>query len=347
MDTHLRARLQAACGLLALALSSACGGAAEEEVGSRLILGAYTTPREAYSELIPIFQSRWESQRGQPVTFEESYLGSGAQSRAIIEGFEADVAALSLEVDIERIAEAGLITHDWRSAPSGWLVSTSIVAFAVRPGNPLGIRDWADLARPGVEVLTPNPRTSGGAMWNILGLYGAAVRGGVQGVPAGDQEAATEFLQAVLRNVSVMDKSARDSMTTFENGVGDVAITYENEVLVGQQAGQGYELVIPGSTILIENPVVLVDEYVDQHRMRPAAEAFVAFLFTPEAQEIFARHGLRSQNPAVAASTAAFYPPVRDLFTIEEQFGSWDTATPRFFSEQGIFTLAISQVQGE
>ena len=347
MDRHLRARLQAACGLLALALSSACGGATGEEIGSPLILGAYTTPREAYGELVPLFQSHWESQGGQPVTFEESYLGSGAQSRAIMEGFEADVAALSLEADVERIAEAGLITHDWRTAPHGGMVSTSIVAFAVRSGNPLAIQDWADLARPGIEVLTPNPRTSGGAMWNILGLYGAALRGGVQGVPAGDQEAATEFLQAVLRNVSVMDKSARDSMTTFENGVGDVAITYENEVLVGQQAGQDYELVIPRSTLLIENPVALVDEYVDQHGVRPAAEAFVAFLFTPEAQEVFARHGLRSPDAGAAASTASLYLPVPDLFTITDQFGGWELATSRFFGDQGIFTLAIIEVQGE
>jgi sulfate transport system substrate-binding protein len=347
MDRHLRARLQAACGLLALALSSACGGATEEEIGNRLILGAYTTPREAYGELIPLFQSHWESQGGQPVTFEESYLGSGAQSRAIMEGFEADVAALSLEADVERIAEAGLITHDWRTAPHEGMVSTSIVAFAVRSGNPQAIQDWADLARPGIEVLTPNPRTSGGAMWNILGLYGAALRGGVQGVPAGDEDAASEFLKAVLRNLSVMDKSARDSMTTFENGVGDVAITYENEVLVGQQAGQDYELVIPRSTLLIENPVALVDEYVDQHGVRPAAEAFVAFLFTPEAQEVFARHGLRSPDAGVAASTASLFPPVPDLFTITDQFGGWESATPRFFGDQGIFTLAIIEVQGE
>jgi sulfate transport system substrate-binding protein len=340
-------RVGVAVGLLALALASGCGAATDEQGGAHLILGAYTTPREAYAELIPLFQAQWEAESGQQVTFEESYLGSGAQSRAIIEGFEADVAALSLEADIDRIAEAGLITHDWRSMAYGGMVSTSIVAFAVRPGNPLDIQDWADLARPGVEVLTPNPKTSGGAMWNILALYGAALRGGVSGVPAGDDQAATEFLKAVLRNISVMDKAARDSMTTFENGVGDVAITYENEVLVGRQAGQDYELVIPRSTILIENPAALVDEYVDQHGVRPAAEAFVEFLFTPEAQEVFARHGLRSPDPAVADRTAQLYPPVQDLFTVAEQFGGWDSATPRFFGEQGIFTLAIIEVQGE
>jgi sulfate transport system substrate-binding protein len=264
-----------------------------------------------------------------------------------VEGFEADIAALSLAADIDRIEKAGLITHDWESGTYKGKVSDSIVSFAVRPGNPKGIKDWADLAQPGVEILTPNVKTSGGAMWNILGLYGAALRGGVQGVPEGDPDAATEFLKAVLRNLSVMDKSARDSMTTFENGVGDVAITYENEVLVGQQAGQDYELVIPRSTLLIENPVALVDEYVDQHGVRPAAEAFVAFLFTPEAQEVFARHGLRSPDAGVAASTASLYPPVPDLFTITDQFGGWESATPRFFGDQGIFTLAIIEVQGE
>lgn len=344
---HRAVELWALAAAIALSLLTACGGQTGDDAGVRLILGAYTTPREAYGELIPIFQSQWESESGELVAFEESYLGSGAQSRAIIEGFEADIAALSLEADIDRIAAAGLITHDWRSAPYGGMVSTSIVSFAVRPGNPLGVRDWADLARPGVEVLTPNPKTSGGAMWNILALYGAALRGGVDGVTAGDQEAASEFLKAVLRNVSVMDKSARDSMTSFENGVGDVAITYENEVLVGQQAGQDYELVIPRSTLLIENPVSLIDEYVDLHGVRPAAESFLAFLFTPEAQQVFAQHGLRSQDPSVAAATSDLYPAVHDLFTVDNQFGGWQSATPRFFGDGGIYTLAIIEVQGE
>jgi len=337
---------------IAISLLAACGGQgntpAPEANGSdpvQLILGAYTTPREAYGELIPIFAAQWKEKTRQEITFEESYQGSGAQSRAIVEGFEADVAALSLDGDIKKIADAGLITHDWHIPPYNGMVSTSIVAFAVRPGNPKNIQDWADLAQPGLEILTPDPKTSGGAQWNILALYGAALRGHVEGVPANDEAAASEFLKSVLKNVTVFDKGARDSITNFESGTGDVAITYENEVLVGQQSGQDYELVIPASTILIENPVAVVDEYADKHGAREAAEAFVEFLFTKEAQEVFAKHGLRSLDPDVAAATEAQYPPVTDLFTIGEQFGGWAEATPKYFGDNGLYTQAIIEVQ--
>jgi sulfate transport system substrate-binding protein len=310
-----------------------------------LILGAYTTPREAYGELLPIFAAQWKETSGQDVTFEESYLGSGAQSRAIVEGFEADITALSLEADVTRIVNAGLITHDWKSKPYNGMVSTSVVVFAVRPGNPKAIQDWADLAQDDVEILTPNPKTSGGAMWNILSLYGAARRGFVDGVPADDDAAAQAFLLKVLQNVTVMDKGARESITNFEQGVGDVAITYENEVLVAQQGGQEYEMVIPRSSILIENPVAVVDAYADQHGTREAAEAFVDFLFTSEAQTIFAEHGLRSPDPEVAEATAVQYPVLEDLFTIE-YFGGWPEATAAFFGEEGVYTQTVAQVQG-
>jgi sulfate transport system substrate-binding protein len=330
--------LLAACG------SPAAGGSSAKGNEVKLTLGAYTTPREAYRELIPIFQTQWKEKTGQDVVFEESYLGSGAQSRAIVEGFEADIAALSLEADITRIVEAGLITHDWKNGPRKGMVSTSIVAFAVRQGNPKGITDWADLAKPGIEILTPNPKTSGGAMWNVLAMFGAAKRGFVDGVPKDDDAAATDFLLSLLTNVTVMDKAARESIINFEKGVGDVAITYENEVLVGQLNGQTYELVIPSSTILIENPVAVVDAHVDKHGKREAAEAFVEFLFTRQAQEIFARYGLRSVDPEVARATSDQYPQVEDLFTIEF-FGGWDQATPSFFGEQGIYTQTVAEVQ--
>lgn len=329
---------------------AACGGAqtdapaAADGESITLTLGAYTTPREAYGEIIPLFQAAWKEKTGQTVTFEESYLASGAQSRAVVEGFEADVVALSLEADINRIVDAKLITHDWKSKPYNGIVSTSVVAFAVRGGNPKAISDWADLAKSGVEVLTPNPKTSGGAMWNILALYGAAQRGFVADVAKGDAAAAQNFLLQVLNNVTVMDKGARESITNFEQGVGDVAITYENEVLVGQQSGQDYELVLPSSSILIENPVAVVDSYVEQHGTREVAEAFVDFLFTPEVQMIFAKHGLRSPDPAVAAATAADYPALTDLFTVAE-FGGWAEATPTFFGEEGIYSQTVGQVQ--
>jgi sulfate/thiosulfate transport system substrate-binding protein len=309
-----------------------------------LILGAYSTPREAYAKIIPLFQAQWKEQTGQEVAFEESYLGSGAQSRAIVEGFEADVAALSLEADITRIEDAGLITNDWHSLPHNGMVSTSVVVFAVRAGNPKGIKDWADLAKPGIEVLTPNPKTSGGAMWNILALYGAAKREFVAGVPADDDAAAQAFLLSVLNNVTVMDKGARESITNFEQGVGDVAITYENEVLVGKKGGQDYEMVIPRSSILIENPVAVVDAYVDKHGTREAAEAFVNFLFTRPAQDVYAEFGLRAVDEDTAKATAAQYPALEDLFTIE-YFGGWAEATPSMFGDEGVFTKTVAQVQ--
>jgi sulfate transport system substrate-binding protein len=340
--------------LVVSVMIAACGGDASQTAATgdsaagpspaTIILGAYTTPREAYSQLIPIFRQQWREQTGQDVIFEESYLGSGAQSRAIVEGFEADVTALSLEADVTRIQQAGLITHNWQDNPTNGMVSDSIVAFAVRKGNPKGIDDWADLARPGIQILTPNPKTSGGAMWNVLALYGAALRGYVEGVPANDEAAAFEFLKAVLKNVTVMDKAARESITNFEKGVGDVAITYENEVLVAQMQGEDYDLVIPRSTILIENPIAVVDAHVDKHGNRAVAEAFVQFLLSQPAQEIFAQHGLRSVDPEVAQATADKYPPVEDLFTIE-YFGGWDAATPAIFGDDGVFSKALVEVQ--
>lgn len=329
-----------------IALLAGCSGGAEGEPaqGDKLVLGAYTAPREAYAELLPQFHDQWLKETGQDITFEESYLGSGAQSRAIVEGFEADVAALSLAPDIQRIADAGLITHDWQATPTKGVVSRSIVVFAVRPGNPLGVHDWGDLAADGVEILTPNPKTSGGAMWNVLALYGAALRGQVSGVAPADEAAATDFLKRVLGNVTVMDKGARESITNFEHGVGDLAITYENEVLTGQAAGQLYEMVVPSSTILIENPVAVVDAYADEHGTRTAANALVAYLTSPAGQEVFAAHGLRSVDAGVAAATADQYPPVPDLFTIAD-LGGWEEATPRFFGDAGVFTKAVLETQ--
>ena len=332
---------------LVLLLLVACAFAwAADTKPVTLVLGAYTTPREAYGKILPLFAEHWKKTTGQEVKFQESYLGSGAQSRAIVEGFEADVAALSLEADIDRIREAGLIRHDWKKGRAKGMVSTSIVAFAVRKGNPKGIKDWADLARPGVEILTPNPKTSGGAMWNVLALCGAAQRGFVAGVPKGDEKATYEFLKKVLKNVTAMDKAARESITNFEKGVGDVAITYENEVLVGRAKGLDYDLVIPRSTILIENPAAVVDGYADKRGTRAVADAFVEFLLTKEAQQIFAQHGLRSVDPEVAAATARQYPKVEDLFTIAH-FGGWAHATPQYFSGSGVFSRAIGEVQAQ
>src|ERR1051325_6726481 len=312
-------------GLLLLALMSSlqgCGKASKSGNKVTLILGAYTTPREAYGKaIIPAFQKYWKEKTGQDVEFQESYQGSGAQSRAIVGGFEADVAALSLEGDIDKIAEAGLITHDWKAKPNRGMVSTSIVVIAVRQGNPKGIKDWADLAQPGLNVLTPDPKTSGGAQWNINAIYGAALRG-FAGVPKDDKAAAKELLKNIFHNVSVLDKGARESITNYEKGVGDVAITYESEVLVGRQAGQRYAYIVPRSTILIENPVAVVDAYADKHGVRQIADAFVNFLWNEEAQRAFAQYGLRPVDPRVAEKLKSSYPSVQDLWIIEF-LGGW------------------------
>jgi sulfate/thiosulfate-binding protein len=311
-----------------------------------LVLGAYTTPREAYGKIIPLFQKYWKDKTGQDVEFQESYLGSGAQSRAIVGGFEADVAALSLEADIDRITKAGLITSDWKSKGAKGMVSDSIAVIAVREGNPKNIKDWKDLTQPGLEILTPDPASSGGAQWNVMALWGAAERGFVDGYAKGDDNAARQFLKDVFKNVTVLDKGARESITNFEQGVGDVAITYENEVKVAQKGGQKYEFVTPSSTILIENPIAVIDANVDKHGTREVAEAFRDYLFTKEAQQVFAEYGLRSVDPEVAKATAAEYPPVKDLFLIGD-VGGWGTVPTKFFGPDGTFTKLLEEVQAE
>jgi sulfate transport system substrate-binding protein len=319
-----------------------CGESAPPTGGSAgpvvrtLTLGGYTTPREAYGKaLIPAFARMWKEQTGQEVRVQESYLGSGAQARAIIGGFEADVAALSLEADIDKLSEAGLIRHDWRAGPTRGMVTRSLVVIGVRAGNPLGIKDWDDLRRPELRVLTPNVRTSGGAMWNIAALYGAAVRGKTE-APAGDAAAAERLLGEVLKNVRVMDKGARESIVNFEKGVGDVVITYENEILVGRQAGRTYEYVIPRSTVLIENPVAVVDVYADRHGVRDLAEAFVRFLTSPAAQRAFANYGLRSVDPALAQELEKGLPPAEDLFSIGD-LGGWSQVNQTLFAPGALY----------
>ncbi len=346
MRKHLNNRnIFLLCLFAGALLLIACKGDAPTANGKsvKLVLGAYTTPREAYGKaIIPAFQKYWQEKTGQAVEFQESYQASGAQSRAIASGFEADIAALSLEGDIDKIVEAGLITHDWKANPKRGIVSTSIVVFAVRPGNPKQIRDWADLTKTGITVLTPDPKTSGGAQWNVNAIYGAALRG-FAGAPKGDANAAASFLKDVFRNVSILDKGGRESITNFEKGVGDVAITYENEVLVGQQAGQKYDYVIPRSTILIENPVALVDKYADKHGVRVVAEAFVQFLGSKESQRAYAKYGLRPLDAEIAKEVQAHYPPVEDLWEIDF-LGGWKKVEADIYGAQGAYTKVFAEL---
>jgi sulfate transport system substrate-binding protein len=339
---------------LALVSSSKSSYAQDAEI--TLTFAAYTTPREVYAEIIPLFQKYWLEKTGKNVVFKESYQGSGAQSRAIAGGFEADIAALSLETDITRLVDAKLITHDWKANDYRGITSTSIVTLAVRKDNPKKITDWADLAQPGLEILTPDPATSGGAQWNILGAVGAVKRGKVKGYDA-TEEGALKFIGDVFKNVSVLDKDARASILNFEKGVGDVAITYENEILTGKATGATYEPVYLSSTLLIETPIAVIDAYVDKHGTREVAEAFVKFLWTPEVQAIWAKYGYRAAvNKAAAAptpaatqandpATAGKFPVPADLFTID-YFGGWAKVGPEFFGENGKVTKVIAGVQG-
>lgn len=351
MKSIRKAAVGAFVGLAAVSCSGAAGGSGAggdcvtPEVPT-VTLAAYSTPREAYGKIIPAFQEKWAAERDdQKVIFQESYGSSGTQAENMVAGFEADIAALSLAPDLDVVADAGLIDEDWTDQPDGGMVSTSVVSFAVRPGNPEGISNYDDLARPGIEVLTPDPASSGGARWNVISAYGAALRGHA-GVEKGDQSEAQELLTGIFENVTVMDKSARDSIKNYEAGNGDVAITYENEVLTGQDAGQDYELVIPESTVLIENPAAVVDQNAEKHCVTEVAEAFVQFLHTDEAKEIFASVGnLRPTDLREAKrGDGDKFAPIEDLWTVE-RLGGWDSIDTDIFGDSGVFSDALEAAQ--
>jgi sulfate transport system substrate-binding protein len=318
---------------------------AAETKAATLTLGAYSTPREAYGkDIIPKFTKAWsEKHGGRELKVEESYQASGAQARAIIGGFEADVTALSLEPDVVQLEKAGLITHNFRETKHQGIVTTSVVVIGVREGNPKGIKEWADLAKPGVEVLTPNVKTSGGAMWNILAIYGAGTRGKV--VNADDADGAAAFLGTILGNVRIMDASARESLLTFERGVGDAIITYENEVLEGLRQGKKYEIVVPSSTILIENPIAIVDRNAKAHGTEELAKEFLDYVWSPDTQRAFASRGYRPVDEAVKQETQALFKPVNDLFTVRD-LGGWDAVKKGVFGESGVYDKALEQSKG-
>jgi sulfate/thiosulfate-binding protein len=324
--------------------TAGAGGECTPAETPEINFAAYSTPREVYGKIIPAFVSAWkEEHNDQNVIFSESYQGSTTQAQAVIAGYDADVVALSLGPDVDEIADAGLITHDWTDAADGGMVSTSVVVFDVRPGNPLGIQDWDDLATEGTEVLTPDPASSGGARWNLVSGWGAALRG-YAGVTENDEAGATSMLQGVLGNVIAFDKSARDSIQNFEAGNGDVAITYENEVLTAQEAGQPDEAVYPPSSVLIENPVAIVDENVDAHCVRPVAEAFVEFLHSKEAKDLYTEVGfLRSTDlqEAKKGDPSSGFPAIQDLWDVDE-FGGWEQLNEKLFSDSGLVTTAIA-----
>ncbi|MFI5119715.1 MAG: sulfate ABC transporter substrate-binding protein [Thermoanaerobaculia bacterium] len=297
---------------------------------------SYDPTRELYEEINAAFAKAWAARTGQKVTIHQSHGGSGKQARSVIDGLEADVVTLALSGDIDAIASrAGLLPRTWQARlPRNSAPFTSTIVFVVRTGNPKGIRDWDDLTKKGIAIITPNPKTSGGARWNYLAAWGYARRS-----PGGSERTARDFLAALFRNVSILDTGARGATTTFaERGLGDVLIAWESEaLLLTKDVGRGrFEIVVPSLSILAEPPVALVDVNVDKHGTRAAAQAYLEFLYADEAQAIAAKHHFRPGSAKVAASRAAEFPKVA-LFTIDGVFGGWGRAQRVHFDDGGTF----------
>jgi sulfate transport system substrate-binding protein len=310
--------------------------AASAHAEVNLLNVSYDPTRELYQEFNEAFAKHWKATRGEEVKIKQSHGGSGKQGRAVIDGLEADVVTLALAYDIDAIAEkANLLPADWQKRlPSNSSPYTSTIVFLVRTGNPKGIKDWGDLVKPGVSVITPNPKTSGGARWNYLAAWGYAL-----GLPGGNEAKAKEFVSSLFKNVPVLDSGARGSTTTFvERGIGDVLLAWENEAFLAvKELGAGkVEIVVPSVSILAEPPVAVVDKVAQKHGTEVVAKAYLEYLYTPEGQEIAAKNFYRPRLEAVALKYASSFPKVK-LFTIDEVFGGWQKAQKSHFSDNGIF----------
>ena len=329
MKPILMLRGALAAALLALAAT----GAVAKEIA--LLNVSYDPTRELYQDYNKAFAKYWKAKTGDDVVVKASHGGSGKQARSVIDGLDADVVTLALAYDIDEIAQRGkLLAPDWQgrlkynSAPY-----TSTIVFLVRKGNPKAINDWGDLVRPGVSVVTPNPKTSGGARWNYLAAWGWAQK------KYGSEAKAAEFVAALYRNVPVLDSGARGATTTFvERGIGDVLIAWENEALLAQKelGPDRFDVVAPSASIRAEPPVALVDKVVDKRGTRAVASAYLEYLYSPEGQDIAGRHHYRPTDPAAAAKHAAQFPKI-ELFTIDQAFGGWAQAQKTHFADGGMF----------
>jgi len=295
---------------------------------------SYDPTRELYQEFNAAFARYWLAKTGKPVTVRQSHGGSGAQARAVIDGLDADVVTLALAYDVDAVAATGLIKPDWQkrlaqnSSPY-----TSTIVFLVRKGNPKGIKDWNDLVKPGIQIITPNPKTSGGARWNYLAAWGYALK-----QPGGSDAKARGFVAQVFKQVPVLDSGARGATTTFvERGIGDVLLAWENEAhLALDEAKDKVEIIVPSISVLAEPPVAVVDKVVDRKGTRAVAEAYLQYLYTPEGQEIAAKHHYRPRDEKVAAKYASNFAKVK-LFTVDDTFGGWQNAQKTHFSDGGTF----------
>jgi sulfate/thiosulfate transport system substrate-binding protein len=317
--------------ILATVLAAASASAADVT----LLNVSYDPTRELYQELNAAFARQWRAKTGKTVEVQQSHGGSGKQARAVVDGLEADVVTLALAYDIDAVAQSGLLPRDWQKRlPNNSSPYTSAIVFLVRKGNPKGIKDWNDLVKPGVQVITPNPKTSGGARWNYLAAWAYALK-----QPGGTEAKAREFVTALFRNVPVLDSGARGSTTTFvQRGIGDVLLAWENEAFLSikELGPDKVEIVVPSLSILAEPPVAVVDKNVDKKGTRAVAQAYLEYLYTPEGQEIAAKNYYRPRLEAVARKHAATFPKI-NLITIDELFGGWLKAQPAHFGDGGVF----------
>lgn len=314
--------------ILLFVLLAASGGA------TTILNVSYDPTREFYKEFNAAFAKHWKEKTGQDISVDQSHGGSSKQARAVIDGLEADVVTLALAADVDAIAKAGLLPENWQSRlPQNSAPYQSTLAFLVRKGNPKNIKDWSDLVRPDVQVITPNPKTSGVARWNFLAAWGWALDHF-----KGDEAKVKDFITKLYANVPVLDTGARGSSTTFtERKIGDVLINWENELLLAlKEQGDEYEIVTPSLSILAEPTVALVDKNADKKKTREVAQAYLEYLYSDEGQEIAGKHFYRPSNPAILAKFQSQYPNLK-LFTINEVFGGWDPATKKFFEDGAIF----------
>ncbi len=325
-----------------LAVAFAAGLASSAARGDVTLLNvSYDPTREFYQAYNEAFAAYWKKETGEDIIIEASHGGSGKQARAVIDGLEADVVTLALAYDIDQIAEhGGLIAPVWQKRlPHNSAPYTSTIVFLVRKGNPKGIRDWPDLVKDGIQVITPNPKTSGGARWNYLAAWGYALK-----QPGGNETKAKEFVGKLFKNVPVLDTGARGSTTTFvQRGIGDVLIAWENEALLAikELGADKVEMVVPSLSILAEPPVAVVDAVVDDKGTRKQAEAYLNYLYSPEAQELAARNFYRPTDPKVAAAHQKDFPKIA-TFSLGALFGSWKEAQQKHFSDGGQFDQIYS-----
>jgi sulfate transport system substrate-binding protein len=314
-------------------------GATVNAVGAHaattLLNVSYDPTRELYKEINTEFAKKWKAETGEDLTLRASHGGSGKQARSVIDGLDADVVTLALGYDIDAIAEKGLTGKDWQKRlPHNASPYTSTIVFLVRKGNPKGIKDWNDLIKPGIAVITPNPKTSGGARWNYLAAWAYALK-----QPGGSEATAKDFVQKLYKNVPVLDSGARGATTTFtERGIGDVLIAWEDEALLASrvEGKDKFDVVVPSISILAEPPVAVVDKVADTKGTRKAAEAYLKFLYTPQGQEIGAKNFYRPTDPAVARKHESEFPKVK-LVTIDDTFGGWQKAQKTHFADGAQF----------